>query len=118
MHQKQKSRAHNVLSYQERNVAFSCLCKKMYVQIICFLLIAKKLFPACTFADRYLNLNLKARNFEKGLYRLLELLSDWFNLTLGEKLIDHLTRWLDPDQMGGQVGWRQGGGKINRHWND
>ena len=40
-----------------------------------------------------------------GLERLLELLSNWFNPTLGEKLLEHLRRWLDPEQKmapGGQ----------------
>ena len=32
-----------------------------------------------------------------GLERLLELLSNWFNPTLGEKLLEHLRRWLEPD---------------------
>ena len=34
-----------------------------------------------------------------GLARLLELLSNWFNVTLGEKLIDHLNKWLEPDKL-------------------
>ena len=40
-----------------------------------------------------------------GLERLLELLSNWFNPTLGEKLLEHLRRWLEPDNKaagGGQ----------------
>ena len=40
-----------------------------------------------------------------GLERLLELLSNWFNPTLGEKLLEHLRRWLEPEQKvapGGQ----------------
>ena len=32
----------------------------------------------------------------QGLARLLELLSNWFNVTLGDKLKDHLSKWLDP----------------------
>ena len=32
-----------------------------------------------------------------GLERLLELLSNWFNPTLGEKLLEHLRRWLEPE---------------------
>ena len=35
-----------------------------------------------------------------GLERLLELLSNWFNPTLGEKLLEHLRRWLEPDAKG------------------
>lgn len=34
-----------------------------------------------------------------GLSDLLELLSTWFNVTLGNKLKDHLTKWLDPDTL-------------------
>jgi phosphatidylinositol kinase/protein kinase (PI-3 family) len=33
----------------------------------------------------------------QGLSRLLELLSNWFNATLGEKLIEHLKKWTEPD---------------------
>jgi hypothetical protein len=35
----------------------------------------------------------------QGLARLLELLSNWFNVTLGEKLIDHLNKWLEPEKL-------------------
>eukprot|EP00899_Mesostigma_viride_P026573 jgi/Mesvir1/70/Mv13673-RA.2 len=34
-----------------------------------------------------------------GLARLLELLSNWFNVTLGEKLMVHLRRWLEPAKL-------------------
>eukprot|EP00879_Flechtneria_rotunda_P005042 GHRR01005319.1.p1 GENE.GHRR01005319.1~~GHRR01005319.1.p1 ORF type:complete len:3477 (+),score=1416.33 GHRR01005319.1:1112-11542(+) len=45
-----------------------------------------------------------------GLARLLELLSDWFNLTLGERLIEHLRNWLDPDALlqAGPFQWKSG----------
>jgi len=33
----------------------------------------------------------------QGLSRLLSLLSNFFNLTLGEKLLEHLRRWNDPE---------------------
>ena len=33
----------------------------------------------------------------QGLGRLLEMLSNWFNVTLGEKLIEHLKRWTEPE---------------------
>ena len=32
----------------------------------------------------------------RGLARLLALLAPWFNATLGDKLVDHLRRWLAP----------------------
>ena len=31
--------------------------------------------------------------------RLLSLLSNFFNLTLGEKLLEHLRRWTDPETI-------------------
>ena len=46
----------------------------------------------------------------EGLSRLLELLSSWFNVTLGEKLLDYLSKWAEPDKSaalpaaGGAVG--------------
>ncbi|KAJ1496046.1 hypothetical protein T484DRAFT_1760328, partial [Baffinella frigidus] len=42
----------------------------------------------------------------EGLSRLLELLSSWFNVTLGEKLLDYLQKWAEPDKAtpaGGQI---------------
>ena len=35
----------------------------------------------------------------QGLGRLLALLSNFFNLTLGEKLLEHLRRWTDPEAV-------------------
>ncbi|KAL0051806.1 hypothetical protein WJX82_002492 [Trebouxia sp. C0006] len=35
----------------------------------------------------------------KGLARLLQLLASWFNVTLGEKLIEHLKKWLDTTKL-------------------
>jgi len=35
----------------------------------------------------------------EGLSRLLSLLSNFFNLTLGEKLLEHLRRWNDPEAI-------------------
>ena len=35
----------------------------------------------------------------QGLARLLDLLSEWFNLTLGDKLLEHLRMWLDPETL-------------------
>lgn len=44
-----------------------------------------------------------------GLHRLLEQMSEWFNLTLGEKLLDHLARWLEPEAyLTGARAWRAG----------
>jgi transformation/transcription domain-associated protein len=46
----------------------------------------------------------------KGMHRLLEVLSDWFNLSLGDKLIDHLAHWLDLETLLKEriKGWAQG----------
>lgn len=44
----------------------------------------------------------------RGLQRLLALLSSWFNKTLGEKLLDHLQKWLDPSNIIQLKIWKDG----------
>lgn len=45
----------------------------------------------------------------QGLARLLELLSNWFNVTLGGKLLEHLKKWLDPEKLAlCQKSWKAG----------
>ncbi|KAJ7563398.1 hypothetical protein O6H91_03G108600 [Diphasiastrum complanatum] len=45
----------------------------------------------------------------QGLARLLELLSNWFNVTLGGKLMEHLKKWLEPDKLATSVkSWKAG----------
>ncbi|KAJ0977297.1 hypothetical protein J5N97_012771 [Dioscorea zingiberensis] len=45
----------------------------------------------------------------QGLARLLELLSNWFNVTLGVKLLDHLKKWLEPEKLAQcQKSWKNG----------
>ena len=45
----------------------------------------------------------------QGLARLLELLSNWFNVTLGIKLLDHLKKWLEPEKLAQcQKSWKNG----------
>eukprot|EP00252_Welwitschia_mirabilis_P021819 TRINITY_DN5712_c0_g1_i1.p1 TRINITY_DN5712_c0_g1~~TRINITY_DN5712_c0_g1_i1.p1 ORF type:complete len:3567 (+),score=681.06 TRINITY_DN5712_c0_g1_i1:1467-10703(+) len=45
----------------------------------------------------------------QGLARLLELLSNWFNVTLGEKLLEHLKKWLEPEKLSqAQKSWKVG----------
>ncbi|KAI9081282.1 hypothetical protein K1719_036782 [Acacia pycnantha] len=45
----------------------------------------------------------------QGLARLLELLSNWFNVTLGSKLLEHLKRWLEPEKLAqSQKSWKAG----------
>ncbi|CAI0392859.1 unnamed protein product [Linum tenue] len=45
----------------------------------------------------------------QGLARLLELLSNWFNVTLGGKLLEHLKKWLEPDKLAQSLkAWKAG----------
>ncbi|KAJ0907922.1 putative non-specific serine/threonine protein kinase [Helianthus annuus] len=45
----------------------------------------------------------------QGLARLLELLSNWFNVALGGKLLEHLKRWLEPEKLQQiQKSWKSG----------
>ncbi|XP_024004594.1 transformation/transcription domain-associated protein isoform X2 [Eutrema salsugineum] len=45
----------------------------------------------------------------QGLARLLELLSNWFNVTLGGKLLEHLKKWLEPEKLAqSQKSWKTG----------
>jgi transformation/transcription domain-associated protein len=44
----------------------------------------------------------------RGLKQLLSLLSSWFNKTLGEKLLDHLQKWTDPNRIRSQKIWLAG----------
>lgn len=44
----------------------------------------------------------------RGLGRLLSLLTTWFNRTLGEKLLDHLQKWLDPSGIVALKIWPEG----------
>lgn len=45
----------------------------------------------------------------QGLARLLELLSNWFNVTLGCKLMEHLRKWLEPEKLAqSQRLWKAG----------
>lgn len=43
-----------------------------------------------------------------GLARLLTLLSSCFNVTLGEKLLEHLKQWRDPDRIIKASIWKRG----------
>jgi transformation/transcription domain-associated protein len=44
----------------------------------------------------------------RGLEQLLSLLSSWFNKTLGEKLLDHLQKWTEPNRIRSQKIWSAG----------
>ncbi|ETL42257.1 hypothetical protein L916_06859 [Phytophthora nicotianae] len=44
----------------------------------------------------------------EGLSRLLTLLSSCFNVTLGEKLLEHLKQWRDPDRIIKAGIWKRG----------
>ncbi|KAJ0401448.1 hypothetical protein ATCC90586_009858 [Pythium insidiosum] len=43
-----------------------------------------------------------------GLARLLKLLSSCFNVTLGEKLLEHLKQWRDPERIIKAAIWKRG----------
>lgn len=44
----------------------------------------------------------------RGLSRLLSLLSSWFNKTLGEKLLEHLQKWTEPELIMACNIWKVG----------
>jgi transformation/transcription domain-associated protein len=44
----------------------------------------------------------------QGLSRLLELLTNCFNVTLGEKLLEHLNKWTDPAKIAATKLWKDG----------
>ncbi|KAL6045043.1 putative transformation/transcription domain-associated protein [Balamuthia mandrillaris] len=44
----------------------------------------------------------------KGLARLLELLTNCFNVTLGEKLLEHLHKWTEPAKLAAAKIWKEG----------
>eukprot|EP01087_Luapelamoeba_hula_P023162 TRINITY_DN8469_c0_g1_i2.p1 TRINITY_DN8469_c0_g1~~TRINITY_DN8469_c0_g1_i2.p1 ORF type:complete len:748 (+),score=84.96 TRINITY_DN8469_c0_g1_i2:140-2245(+) len=44
----------------------------------------------------------------KGLSRLLELLTNCFNVTLGEKLLEHLNKWTEPAKISAAKIWKEG----------
>lgn len=44
----------------------------------------------------------------RGLARLLSLLSSWFNKTLGEKLLEHLQKWTEPELVMACSIWKVG----------
>ncbi|KAK3007682.1 hypothetical protein RJ639_014819 [Escallonia herrerae] len=45
----------------------------------------------------------------QGLAHLLELLSNWFNVALGGKLLEHLKKWLEPEKLAQcQKSWKAG----------
>ncbi|KAJ7944172.1 transformation/transcription domain-associated protein-like [Quillaja saponaria] len=45
----------------------------------------------------------------QGLARLLDLLSSWFNVTLGGKLLEHLKKWMEPEKLAdNQKSWKAG----------
>eukprot|EP01114_Cavostelium_apophysatum_P014185 TRINITY_DN3613_c0_g1_i5.p1 TRINITY_DN3613_c0_g1~~TRINITY_DN3613_c0_g1_i5.p1 ORF type:complete len:3612 (+),score=1106.25 TRINITY_DN3613_c0_g1_i5:200-11035(+) len=44
----------------------------------------------------------------QGLARLLELLTNCFNVTLGERLLEHLNKWTEPTNVTGAKIWKEG----------
>lgn len=59
-------------------------------------LLQSSLRPILLNLAHYKNLNLPLL---RGLSKLLELLSNWFNITLGERLLEHLKHWLEPEKL-------------------
>lgn len=47
-------------------------------------------------------------SYLQGLSRVLELLSHWFNVNLGEKLLEHLQRWTEPEKLVPLKRWTPG----------
>lgn len=43
-----------------------------------------------------------------GLSRVLELLSAWFNVNLGDKLLEHLVKWTEPEKLAATKKWVPG----------
>ena len=61
------------------------------------------LTPVLSRINKYNSLDL---NVLQGGAAALRMLSQWFNLTLGEKLLEHLKRWIESDGgMGFQKSW-------------
>ena len=88
------------------NSAMTALERFIRVSKIPKNLLQNSLRPILQNLGNYKSLSLKLL---KGLGRLLQLLSDWFNITLGEKLIEHLRNWLEPDKlMSGSFEWNAG----------
>lgn len=44
----------------------------------------------------------------QGLSRVLELLSHWFSLQLGDKLLEHLSKWTEPEKLAQVKRWQLG----------
>ena len=59
-------------------------------------LLQQSLRPILLHLQRHSHLNIPLL---KGIAKLLKLLSHNFNTTLGEKLVNHLKKWLEPDKL-------------------
>lgn len=44
----------------------------------------------------------------QGLSRVLDLFSNWFNVNLGDKLLEHLQRWTEPEKLAQLKRWTPG----------
>ncbi len=56
----------------------------------------RNLRPVLSNLSDYKKLSL---SYLQGLSRILELLSHWFNVNLGDKLLEHLDHWADPQKI-------------------
>eukprot|EP00178_Gracilaria_changii_P010551 TRINITY_DN306_c0_g1_i1.p1 TRINITY_DN306_c0_g1~~TRINITY_DN306_c0_g1_i1.p1 ORF type:complete len:4478 (+),score=542.02 TRINITY_DN306_c0_g1_i1:496-13929(+) len=59
-------------------------------------LLQQNLRPMLSHLGDYKMLNIP---YLQGLSRILELFSNWFNISLGEKLLEHLQKWTDPEKI-------------------
>lgn len=94
-----------------RNLVLSILLIILVVQVINQQRMPKELLqnslrPILVNLAHTKNLNMPLL---QGLARLLELLSTWFNVTLGNKLLEHLKKWLEPEKLAqSQRSWKAG----------
>eukprot|EP00963_Diacronema_lutheri_P006687 scaffold587_cov339-Pavlova_lutheri.AAC.11 len=88
----------NLTSHSEEMVEISSrgIQKVIQLQSLPKELLQSSLRPILLNLAHYKNLNLPLL---RGLSKLLELLSNWFNITLGERLLEHLKRWLEPEKL-------------------
>lgn len=68
-------------------------------------LLQQNLRPILSNLRDYKKLNIP---YLQSLSRVLELFSHWFNVNLGDKLLEHLQRWTEPEKFGSLQKWTPG----------
>jgi phosphatidylinositol kinase/protein kinase (PI-3 family) len=68
-------------------------------------LLQTNLRPMLTILADYKKLTIP---YLQGLSRVLELLSRWFSVQLGDKLLEHLERWTEPEALAAVKRWTPG----------